>query len=88
MKISKQKSFFYGIGFLSALMSSTAQADCNVELPYEQLVDCIVIEGSGEQYNRSNNSIDLKRDQNITKSSKDNIYSTHETTIDIAIADH
>jgi len=83
MKNSKQKSFFYGIGFLAAFMASTTQADCNVELPFDQLVDCIVVEGSGETYNRADDS---NHTQNLTKTNKDEVYLKPDTTSDIAKA--
>lgn len=39
-------------GLLSTVLYATqVQAECNSELPYEQLVDCIVVEGSGAKYN-------------------------------------
>ena len=39
-------------GLLSTFGYATqVQAECNSELPYEQLVDCIVVEGSGAKYN-------------------------------------
>ena len=38
-------------GLLSTVLYATqVQAECNSELPYEQLVDCIVVEGSGAKY--------------------------------------
>jgi len=38
-------------GLLSTSFYATqVQAECSVELPYEQLVDCIVVEGSGSKY--------------------------------------
>ncbi len=39
-------------GLLSTAFASTqVRADCNVELPYDQLIDCIVIEGAEKPYN-------------------------------------
>ncbi len=37
--------------FSTVLISTPAQASCNVELPYEKLVDCIVGEAAGVSYN-------------------------------------
>lgn len=37
--------------FSTALVSTQVHADCNIELPYEQLVDCIVVEGAESSYN-------------------------------------
>jgi hypothetical protein len=34
---------------VSTIMSQ-AQAECNIDLPYQELVDCIVVEGAGAKY--------------------------------------
>lgn len=36
---------------LSLFLTTQARAECNVELPYEQLIDCIVAEGYGSGCN-------------------------------------
>ncbi len=39
-------------GLLStAFVNTQARADCNVELPYNQLIDCIIVEGAETPYN-------------------------------------
>jgi len=35
---------------LAGLFSTQAFAECDSKMPYEQLVDCIVTEGSGAKY--------------------------------------
>ncbi len=40
-----------GLFSTAALISTQVHADCNIKLPYEQLVDCIVIEGAESPYN-------------------------------------
>lgn len=36
--------------FSSTVFVTQAQAECKSSLPYDQLVDCIVVEGSGAKY--------------------------------------
>lgn len=40
---------FFTVGSL-LLFSSTAFAECETSMQYNELVDCIVVEGSGENY--------------------------------------
>ena len=48
-------------GLLSTVLYATqVQAECNSELPYEQLVDCIVVEGSGAKYNIKEKTEEVK----------------------------
>lgn len=51
MRLSKITVIAMAGLFSTVFVSTQAQADCNIELPYDQLVDCIVAEGSGVQYN-------------------------------------
>jgi len=37
---------------------SSVIADCNSNMPYNELVDCIVVEGSGENYQERKAHID------------------------------
>lgn len=41
---------------LTGLFASQVQAECSSNLPYEQLMDCIVVEGSGENYPQNANA--------------------------------
>lgn len=36
--------------FSTTVFVTQVQAECSSNLPYEQLVDCIVVEGSGARY--------------------------------------
>ena len=36
--------------FATMMFTGTAFAECSVTMPYEKLVDCIVIEGAGDVY--------------------------------------
>lgn len=45
--------------FIASLYTGQVYADCNVELPYEQLVDCIVEEGAGSKYNEITENDDI-----------------------------
>lgn len=36
--------------FSTTLVVTQAQAECSSNLPYDKLVDCIVVEGSGARY--------------------------------------
>ena len=51
MRLSKLATMTMAGLLSTALYATQAQAECNSELPYDQLVDCIVVEGSGAQYN-------------------------------------
>ncbi|VAW98172.1 hypothetical protein MNBD_GAMMA23-15 [hydrothermal vent metagenome] len=51
MRLSKITVIAMAGLFSTAFISAQAQADCNIELPYDKLSDCIVEEGAGAQYN-------------------------------------
>lgn len=51
MRLSKITLIAMAGIFSTALISTQAQANCNVELPYEKLVDCIMVEAAGTNYN-------------------------------------
>lgn len=40
--------------FGASAIFSQAQAECNIKLPYQELVDCIVVEGAGAKYKSEN----------------------------------
>lgn len=45
-----KKQLAYTIAALAFLPVSSVIAECDVNLPYNELVDCIVVEGSGANY--------------------------------------
>ncbi len=78
MRLSKITVIAMAGLFSTVLVSTQVHADCNIKLPYEQLVDCIVTEGAESPYNTnkeqdtdyiSENSIK----QNLTISRPDNL---------------
>lgn len=52
--------------FSSTLYITQAQAECNSELPYDQLIDCIVVEGSGAEYNTTQKTTSKENDVSET----------------------
>ena len=59
MKITKITAITLAGIFSTAITISSAQAECNIQLPYEQLVDCIVVEGSGAEYKSEDKTDDV-----------------------------
>lgn len=51
MSLSKNMAIAAAGLFSATLFATQARAECNINLPYEKLIDCIVVEGSGEKYN-------------------------------------
>ena len=42
--------------FSSTFVVTQARAECNSSLPYNELVDCIIVEGSGAKYSTKTHS--------------------------------
>lgn len=45
-----KKQLAYAIAALAFVPVSSVIAECDVTMPYNELVDCIVVEGSGANY--------------------------------------
>ena len=59
-------------GLLStAFVSTQVRADCNVELPYNQLIDCLIVEGAETPYNAAKEQDSEYTNENTIKQNQE-----------------